>query len=182
MCAGAADVAELLDTDAVTAAGTKRLVPPPAGISGRAAAGAAGMYPTKALTLTQKPILGGKPATAEWAVRGGVRDLDAEFERLRPNLAYQFPFELDRFQKEAVVHLEQAREPFCNEEQVEPWSLLSLCIAPSQTPHTLYAQGAMYELRRKHVQLWLQEDRRMLMLRFNMHFQGSLCSCYVTWQ
>lgn len=113
MCAGAADVAELLDTDAVSAAGTNRLAPPPAGISGRAAAGAAGQNPTKALTLTQKPVLGGKPAAAapaaEWAVRGGVRDLDAEFERLRPNMAYQFPFELDRFQKEAVVHLEQVR-------------------------------------------------------------------------
>ena len=113
MCAGAADVAELLDTDAVIAAGSSRLAPPPAGISGRAAAGAAGQTPTKALTLTQKPVLGGKPAAAapaaEWAVRGGVRDLDAEFERLRPNLAYQFPFELDRFQKEAVVHLEQVK-------------------------------------------------------------------------
>ena len=110
VCAGAADVAELLDTDAVSAASTNRLAPPPAGFSGRAA----GHNPAKPPTLTQKPVLGGKPAAAapaaEWAVRGGVRDLDAEFERLRPNLAYRFPFELDRFQKEAVVHLEQVRK------------------------------------------------------------------------
>lgn len=101
--------------DAVSAAGTNRLVPPPAGTSGRDPAAAAAQNPVKSLTLTQKPILGAKPAAAapaaEWAVRGGVRDLDAEFERLRPILAYQFPFELDRFQKEAVVHLEQVGKP-----------------------------------------------------------------------
>ena len=113
MCAGAADVAELVDADAVSEAGANRLAPPPAGLSGRVFAGAAAECPARALTLTRKPILGAKPAAAllaaEWAVRGGVRDLDEDFERLRPNLAHRFNFELDRFQKEAIVHLEQVR-------------------------------------------------------------------------
>ncbi|KAK9806276.1 hypothetical protein WJX72_008182 [[Myrmecia] bisecta] len=43
----------------------------------------------------------------EWAVRGGVPNLQAEYEQLRPQLAFTWPFELDTFQKEAVVHLEQ---------------------------------------------------------------------------
>jgi antiviral helicase SKI2 len=44
----------------------------------------------------------------EWAVRGGIPHLKAAFERRRPNLAMTHPFELDTFQKEAVLHLEQA--------------------------------------------------------------------------
>lgn len=44
---------------------------------------------------------------AEWAVRGGIPDVRAAFDRLRPSLAMNFPFELDTFQKEAVIHLEQ---------------------------------------------------------------------------
>ena len=43
----------------------------------------------------------------QWAVRGGVPNLAAEWERLRPNLAHTFPFELDTFQKEAILHIEQ---------------------------------------------------------------------------
>ena len=43
----------------------------------------------------------------QWAVRGAVTNVHAEFERLRPGLAHHFPFELDGFQKEAVIHLEQ---------------------------------------------------------------------------
>lgn len=46
-------------------------------------------------------------ARTQWAVRGAIRDVNAEFERLRPNLAHHFPFELDSFQKEAVIHLER---------------------------------------------------------------------------
>ncbi|KAK9827734.1 hypothetical protein WJX81_007278 [Elliptochloris bilobata] len=111
---GAADVAELLDVDAVQAAGANILPPSPARLSGRAPAGAATVSPGRTMTLSQKPTLGSKAAAAgaEWAVRGGVRDLDAEFERLRPNLAHNFPFELDRFQKEAVVHLERGHSVF----------------------------------------------------------------------
>jgi antiviral helicase SKI2 len=42
-------------------------------------------------------------------VPGTVKHLAAEFDRLRPNLAHHFPFELDTFQKEAIVHLEMVR-------------------------------------------------------------------------
>ena len=49
----------------------------------------------------------GKQHTTAWAVRGGIRDLAGEFERLRPSMAHHFPFELDTFQKEAVIHLEK---------------------------------------------------------------------------
>lgn len=103
---------ELLDTSAVRAAGSSLLPPPPAGPSGRLATSAnGGSGPAETLTLANPPSTGPKKAAArtEWAVRGGVADLDGEFERLRPNLAHHFPFELDRFQKEAVVHLERVR-------------------------------------------------------------------------
>ena len=43
----------------------------------------------------------------EWAVHGGMKDIDAAFDALRPDLAKSYPFELDAFQKEAVLHLEQ---------------------------------------------------------------------------
>ena len=46
-------------------------------------------------------------ARTQWAVRGAIKDVNAEFERLRPDLAHLFPFELDGFQKEAVIHLER---------------------------------------------------------------------------
>ncbi len=53
--------------------------------------------------------LQGRQHTTAWAVRGGIKDLAGEFERLRPSMAHHFPFELDTFQKEAVVHLEKVR-------------------------------------------------------------------------
>ena len=40
-------------------------------------------------------------------MRGGVPDLNASWASLLPQLALSFPFELDTFQKEAIVHLEQ---------------------------------------------------------------------------
>ena len=46
-------------------------------------------------------------ARTQWAVRGAIKNVNAEFERLRPDLAHVFPFELDGFQKEAVIHLER---------------------------------------------------------------------------
>ena len=45
-------------------------------------------------------------------VRHPVANVSAEFEKIRPSMALTFPFELDDFQKEAVVLLE------------EVWSLL----------------------------------------------------------
>ena len=44
-------------------------------------------------------------------VRGAVQDVKGEFELLRPAMAQSFPFELDPFQKEAVILLEQV--PAC---------------------------------------------------------------------
>ena len=43
----------------------------------------------------------------QWAVRGGIANVNAAFDQLRPSLAMTHPFELDNFQKEAVIHLEQ---------------------------------------------------------------------------
>lgn len=38
---------------------------------------------------------------------GGPAGVEAAFSDLRPTLALQYPFELDTFQKEAVVQLER---------------------------------------------------------------------------
>lgn len=43
----------------------------------------------------------------QWAVSASQPDLDGAFNRLKPTMARKYPFELDTFQKEAVVHLEQ---------------------------------------------------------------------------
>ena len=42
----------------------------------------------------------------EWAVMGTVPQLEEAWSALKPNLALQYPFELDVFQKEAIVHME----------------------------------------------------------------------------
>lgn len=47
-----------------------------------------------------------KGGSTAWAVQGTVKNLAREFDKLRPSMAHQFPFELDTFQKEAVLHLE----------------------------------------------------------------------------
>lgn len=38
-----------------------------------------------------------------WVRKGSLPDVNGAFEALRPGLAMHFPFELDTFQKEAVV-------------------------------------------------------------------------------
>lgn len=38
---------------------------------------------------------------------GGMPGLEQRFRALKPRMAHRFPFELDAFQKEAIVHLEQ---------------------------------------------------------------------------
>ncbi|KAF5841460.1 P-loop containing nucleoside triphosphate hydrolase protein [Dunaliella salina] len=51
----------------------------------------------------------------EWAVRntlGSPADVESAFSELGPNLALHYPFELDVFQKEAVVHLERRNSVF----------------------------------------------------------------------
>lgn len=50
--------------------------------------------------------------TRAWAVQGKVRDLDGEWRRLLPGMAKRYPFELDEFQKEAIVHMEAGRSVF----------------------------------------------------------------------
>ena len=40
-------------------------------------------------------------------MRASFPDLDKSWEELKPQLAITYPFELDTFQKEAVLHLEQ---------------------------------------------------------------------------
>jgi antiviral helicase SKI2 len=45
----------------------------------------------------------------EFAVRGGIDDLGAAWSALLPHMALRYPFELDTFQKEAVLHLEAGR-------------------------------------------------------------------------
>lgn len=37
----------------------------------------------------------------------GMPDLQQRFKALKPRMAHHFPFELDTFQKEAIIHLEQ---------------------------------------------------------------------------
>ncbi|CAL8471306.1 g10848 [Coccomyxa elongata] len=66
--------------------------------------------PSPATTSGREPQ--GRQHTTAWAVRGGIKDLAGEFERLRPSMAHHFPFELDTFQKEAVVHLEKGHSVF----------------------------------------------------------------------
>ena len=42
---------------------------------------------------------GGVKAPASWAQPAAFPGLDAEYQRLKPRMAMQFPFELDTFQK-----------------------------------------------------------------------------------
>ncbi|KAK9802049.1 hypothetical protein WJX73_006832 [Symbiochloris irregularis] len=48
----------------------------------------------------------------QWAVQHPVKDVAAEFEKIRPSMALTFPFELDDFQKEAVCLLEENKSVF----------------------------------------------------------------------
>lgn len=47
-----------------------------------------------------------------WAVRGTVKNLDSQWKALQPNLAKRYPFELDTFQKEAIIHMEAGHSVF----------------------------------------------------------------------
>ena len=71
------------------------------------------------------PLLPGAPKLTnfakpehEWALRGGIKNVKAEFDHLRPHLAMTHSFELDTFQKEAVLHLEKVSHWLC-------WQLIS---------------------------------------------------------
>lgn len=47
-----------------------------------------------------------------WAVRGNSESISDHFQELVPDMALEFPFELDTFQKEAIYHLENGESVF----------------------------------------------------------------------
>ncbi|KAK9168229.1 hypothetical protein Syun_000369 [Stephania yunnanensis] len=47
-----------------------------------------------------------------WAVKGGSEDIADRFHDLVPDMALDFPFELDTFQKEAIYYLEKGESVF----------------------------------------------------------------------
>ena len=56
----------------------------------------------------------GKLKTEEkvWAVREKVANLDEQWQEILPILAHRYPFELDTFQKEAIIHMERGNSVF----------------------------------------------------------------------
>ena len=56
----------------------------------------------------------GKPQKGQqvWATRQPVENLEEKWKELKPNLAMSYPFELDTFQKEAIVHMEEDHSVF----------------------------------------------------------------------
>ncbi|KAL4421866.1 hypothetical protein ABPG77_003668 [Micractinium sp. CCAP 211/92] len=61
--------------------------------------------------------LGGRPTKRqrgdhEWAVKGHIPGLAAQWERYKGSLAKTWPFEPDVFQKEAIIHMENGRSVF----------------------------------------------------------------------
>ncbi|GFR45797.1 hypothetical protein Agub_g7252, partial [Astrephomene gubernaculifera] len=57
------------------------------------------------------PVAGTSPEHP-FAARNSIRNVEEQFNELRPRLALHFPFELDAFQQEAVLHLEGGRSVF----------------------------------------------------------------------
>lgn len=55
-----------------------------------------------------KPTQDGKV----WALVGGDEDIVTNFYKLVPDMAIEFPFELDKFQKEAIYYLEKGESVF----------------------------------------------------------------------
>lgn len=53
-----------------------------------------------------------KADTRQWAREKSIGDVEVAFEAVRPNMAMDFPFELDSFQKEGVVLMERAESVF----------------------------------------------------------------------
>lgn len=47
-----------------------------------------------------------------WATRATINDLDRQWSYLLPVMARQYPFELDTFQKEAILHMEAGHSVF----------------------------------------------------------------------
>ncbi|KAI8051131.1 antiviral helicase [Syncephalis plumigaleata] len=69
------------------------------------------LLPTKPLdiTVTKQKITAGKQ---EWAHMVNANAVPADFNEVVPELARDFPFELDTFQKQAVYHLEKGESVF----------------------------------------------------------------------
>ncbi|XP_015873935.3 DExH-box ATP-dependent RNA helicase DExH11 isoform X3 [Ziziphus jujuba] len=55
---------------------------------------------------------GGQHKKEAWAVRGGNEGIAERFYELVPDMALDFPFELDKFQKEAIYYLEKGDSVF----------------------------------------------------------------------
>ena len=55
---------------------------------------------------------GGDGERKTWAVRGAVSHLEPQWAQLSPTLAKQYPFALDTFQKEAIIHMESGHSVF----------------------------------------------------------------------
>jgi antiviral helicase SKI2 len=47
-----------------------------------------------------------------WALVGGDEDIVTNFYKLVPDMAIEYPFELDKFQKEAIYYLEKGESVF----------------------------------------------------------------------
>ncbi|KAF3951343.1 hypothetical protein CMV_022995 [Castanea mollissima] len=55
---------------------------------------------------------GGQQKQQAWAVIGGGEGIAERFHELVPDMALDFPFELDKFQKEAIYYLERGESVF----------------------------------------------------------------------
>ncbi|KAK6163790.1 hypothetical protein DH2020_000654 [Rehmannia glutinosa] len=56
--------------------------------------------------------IGGQPQKEIWALSGGSEEIAERFHDLVPDMALNFPFELDPFQKEAIFYLEKGDSVF----------------------------------------------------------------------
>jgi antiviral helicase SKI2 len=63
-------------------------------------------------STTTKHSLNNNKDRKTWAVRGTVKNLDSQWKALQPGLAKRYPFELDIFQKEAIIHMEAGHSVF----------------------------------------------------------------------
>jgi antiviral helicase SKI2 len=79
----------------------------PAPGAGGAALAAAGPMPLPGAAPRAR-----RAGDAAWAVRGAIPDLAAAWAAAAPGLARTWPFELDAFQKEAILHMEAGRSVF----------------------------------------------------------------------
>ena len=68
--------------------------------------------PAPAAAATAPVLRARRAKDKEFAMENSVQDLHTSFEALRPRLAMTWPFELDTFQKEGVVLMEQGESVF----------------------------------------------------------------------